>query len=347
MKFSFLLSLKGGLILFACFVFSSLIVLGLTYLTDFMYSGLFLNNPFLMLVLAFIATMAVGALTLFIIMRLLSNTLDNARDIIGNIAGGDYSKKLPIPRLGRSSVLYDVVKDFNTMVDRLNSTALLQSDFANNFSHEFKTPLVSIKGYAELLQKQPDLSAEEQAAFLKIIIDEADRLAGLATYTLLLSQIDSAGTLTDLAPVRVDRQIAECVLLLDAELRKKNIEIDIDLAPFTITSNPDMLKEVWINLLTNAIKYGKQGGMVWVKSIVTDTCYMVSVKDDGTGMTEKIRSHIFEKYYQGENAKGLRGNGLGLAIVKKIVTLSGGNITVNSAPGKGSTFTVVFPKERN
>ena len=341
-KFSFLLSLNAGLILFACFLFSALIVLAVIFLSDLIYKGSFRDNPVLLVALGFLATMAVGSLTLFIVMRMLSGKFDNARNIIRKIADGDYSEKIPLPR--QENVLYEVVQDFNKMVDRLNSTALLQSDFANNFSHEFKTPLVSVKGYAELLQKRPDLPQSERDKYLKIIIDEADRLAGLASSTLLLSRLDSSTALTEITAVRVDEQIGECILLLDAEFRKKNMETDIELAPFTVMSNADMLKEVWINLLSNAVKYGRTNGTVTVRSAVTDTCYMVTVRDDGAGMNEKTLTHVFDKYYQGENAKGVRGNGLGLSIAKMIVLLSGGDITVKSAPGRGSTFTVIFPK---
>lgn len=344
-KFSFLLSLNAGLVLSACFFFSSTIVLAVIRLTNLVYRNYFKENPFFLLIIFFLSAMAVGTLTLFITMRIITKKFDNARNIIGKIADGDYSEKLPLP--SSENILYDVATDFNKMVDRLNATAILQSDFASQFSHEFKTPLVSVKGYAELLERNPQLDENDRRKYLKIIIDEADRLAGLASSTLLISKLESEKLLKHAQPVRVDEQIEECILLLDGEFRKKNIDVKIDLQSFSVKSEADMLKEVWINLLSNAVKYGRENGTVKVRSLITDDCYIVSVEDDGIGMNEKTQAHIFERYYQGENSKDKKGNGLGLSIAKKIVEMTGGNITVKSAPGKGSVFSVVFPKEQN
>lgn len=341
-KLSFSLSIKAGLALMACFLVAAGLVIAVIALTNLVFTDFFSNNPIVVILLAFVAATLVGATALVIVMKYSTKQLDEVREILDKIAGGDYSEKLPLPK--PKSFLYDVAVDFNKMVDRLNATAVLQNDFANNFSHEFKTPMVSVKGYAELLEKEKNLSEEERKKYLKIIIDEADRLTNLASSTLLISKLDSEKSLEGVVPVRADEQIEECIILLDKAFQDKNLETEINLVPFTVRANADMLKEVWINLLSNAIKYGRENGKITVSSVITQDCYMVSVTDDGIGMNEKTQSHIFDKYYQGDRSHRKKGTGLGLPIAKRIIELTGGNITVKSAPEEGSTFTVIFPK---
>ena len=228
------------------------------------------------------------------------------------------------------------------MIDALNSTAVLQKNFASNFSHEFKSPIVSIKGYAELLMQNKTLSEEEKHKYLKIIIDESERLSKLASATLLISRLDAKKYVENLTDIRIDEQIEECVLLLDKEFEKLNIDVSLGLQPFTLKGNADLLKEVWINLLTNAIKYNREGGKISVKSRITESNYVISFSDTGIGMDEKEQMHAFDNYYQGNGAESSKGSGLGLSIARRIVELSGGEILLTSKKDVGSTFTVLF-----
>ena len=228
------------------------------------------------------------------------------------------------------------------MIDALNSTAVLQKNFASNFSHEFKTPIVSVKGYAELLMQDETLSEEDRRKYLKIIIDESERLSKLASATLLISRLDAKKYVENLTDIRIDEQIEECVLLLDKEFEKLNIDVSLGLQPFTLKGNADLLKEVWINLLTNAIKYNREGGKISVKSRITESNYVISFSDTGIGMDEKEQMHAFDNYYQGNGAESSKGSGLGLSIARRIVELSGGEILLTSKKDVGSTFTVLF-----
>ncbi len=342
-KIPLTLSLKMGLFLMLCFITSALIVIAVALIFNLMSKDFFVKNPLMILVIGFGASTIVGSLGLFIVMRVQTKRMTEVRDVLDKIANGDYSKRLPMPKDG--SIFYDLLLDFNKMVDYLNSTAILQNDFASNFSHEFKTPIVSIKGYAEILEKRENLSEEERKKFLKIIIDEADRLTNLASSTLLISKLDSKQYLEEIQPVRVDEQIEECILLLNNAMQKKNLDVEIELSPYTLHANADLLKEVWINLLSNAIKYNSESGKISVKSAVTESCYVVTVSDTGIGMNEKTQIHIFDKYFQGDSSHLKKGTGLGLSIARRIVELTGGNITVESKLGEGSTFTVLFPRK--
>lgn len=186
------------------------------------------------------------------------------------------------------------------------------------------------------------LSEEEKHKYLKIIIDESERLSKLASATLLISRLDAKKYVENLTDIRIDEQIEECVLLLDKEFEKLNIDVSLGLQPFTLKGNADLLKEVWINLLTNAIKYNREGGKISVKSRITESNYVISFSDTGIGMDEKEQMHAFDNYYQGNGAESSKGSGLGLSIARRIVELSGGEILLTSKKDVGSTFTVLF-----
>lgn len=342
-KISFSLSLKMGLSLIASFLAAAAIVVTVVAILDLFGTDFFIPRPVLLLALSFATSILVGAGVLMIVIKLQSKKIEEFRARMSSVANGNYSVRLPRP--GKNDIFYaEITEDFNKLIDRLNSTAILQSDFASNFSHEFKTPIVSIKGYAEILAKKTDLSAEERDKYLKIIIDETDRLTKLASSTLLLSKLDAGSAPENPTDVDVAEQIEECVLLLDRSLREKDIEIELDLAPFTLYANADLLKEIWINLLSNAVKYNREGGKIFVTSQILPDCYAICFRDTGIGMDEETLSRAFDKYYQGDRSHVGKGNGLGLSIVKRIVELSGGEIEAESKAGEGSAFTLKFPR---
>ena len=243
----------------------------------------------------------------------------------------------------KQGALYDVIVDFNKMVDELNSTVLLQNNFASNFWHEFKTPIVSIKGYAELLKNNENLSKEEYDKYINIIIEETRRLSNLTQSTLLISKLDTLNHFEETAPIKINEQIEECVILLDGSFQEKNIDVELSLTPYVISANADTFKNLWINLFTNAIKYNKENGKIIVKSFIDDDRYVITFEDTGIGMDKKTLSHIFDKYYQGDSSHLKKGNGLGLPIAKRIVELAGGYMFASSEVGVGTTFTIFFP----
>ena len=142
----------------------------------------------------------------------------------------------------------------------------------------------------------------------------------------------------------MDEQILDCVLLLEKEWEKKKIQLELNLVPITIRQNGEMLQHIWINLISNAVKFTPEGGTVSVSATENESMVFVTVKDNGIGMTEEEMKRIFDKCYQGDRSRSREGNGLGLCIVKRVCTLAGGSISVRSKPGKGSTFSVILPK---
>ena len=269
----------------------------------------------------------------------LSANVTNLMDGLRAVAGGDYSVRL---KTDKHQLLDDLCEDFNRMTEELQSVRTLREDFVNSYSHEFKTPITAIKGFAELLS-EPDITEEERQQYLQIIQDESARLAELTNRTLLLTKLQSQRFLPDQTTFSLDEQIRRCAILCAHSWEEKHLTFSAELESVDCTSNEELLRQVWINLLNNAIRYTPLGGEIGVELRQAGGEAVVRVWDTGSGMTPEVQSHIFEKYYQGAAEDKKHGLGLGLSIVHRIVELSGGRIEVASQPQQGSSFTVYLP----
>lgn len=262
---------------------------------------------------------------------------------MNRLASGDYKTRLNFGRLfDRHPTALELMESFNHMAEELEKTEMLRSDFINNFSHEFKTPIVSIAGFAKLL-KHGNLTESQKADYINIIEEESLRLAAMATNVLNLTKIENQTILTEASEFNISEQIRNCVLLLENKWSKKNIELDLAFDEYSVYANEELLKEVWINLLDNAIKYSDKDGTVRIHITEIESRLLVSISDTGEEIPEEARELIFRKFFQVDESHSSIGNGIGLAIVKKIVELHGGDITVSSGNRK-TVFTVSLPK---
>ena len=285
-----------------------------------------------------------GAVLVFIASRFPLKPVNKILNALKSLASGDYSVRLSFRGdFSRIPAVREVTDSFNKMASELESTEMLRSDFINNFSHEFKTPIVSIAGFAKLLRKG-DLSAQEEAEYLEIIENEALRLSDMATNVLNLSRVENQTILTDVTEYNLSEQLRACVLLLEDKWTKKNLELILDFKEYTITANAELLKEVWLNLLDNAVKFTTDYGLVEIAVSETADTIAVSVINSGKEIPAESLDRIFQKFYQADESHATGGNGIGLAIVQKIVTLHGGHIDVDSRDGR-TAFTVTLPKE--
>jgi signal transduction histidine kinase len=226
----------------------------------------------------------------------------------------------------------------------LDGIELFRNDFVNNFSHEFKTPLSTIRGFAREL-KNPDLTDEERAEYIEIIISSCDRLTEMSSSVLLLSKLENQQFITGRVPCDLAEQLRDSILMLEQLWEKKNIELRLELDEITYSCDPESLSHVWQNLLSNAIKYcPENGGVIEISCSESDNIITISIADNGIGMDDDTISHIFEKFYQGDTSHKAEGNGLGLALAARIVKLYGGRIEVDSKLGIGSCFRVLLPK---
>ena len=262
---------------------------------------------------------------------------------MNRLAAGEFDTRLQFAGVLRKlPVAQELSESFNKMAAELGNTELLRSDFINNFSHEFKTPIVSIAGFAKLLRKG-NLDAQEQAEYLGIIEDEALRLSAMATNVLNLSRVENQTILTDVTAYNLSEQLRGCVLLLEDKWSKKNLELILDFKEYSITANAELLKQVWLNLLDNAVKFTPDYGLVEVAMEEEAETISVSIVNSGRQIPPESLERIFQKFYQADESHATEGNGIGLAVVQKIVELHGGHVEVESREGR-TAFTVVLPR---
>lgn len=276
----------------------------------------------------------------FFISRIMYKKVNQLINGINQVAAGNYNVTLNPASL---RPLNDVAENFNTMTAELRSVETLRNDFINDFSHEFKTPITSINGFANLLL-DTEVSEEERRQYLQIIADESDRLATLSRDTLMMSRLDSQQSIPDKEVYALDEQIKQNVILLSRDWNSKKINVDADLVPVKYYGNADLMSHIWINLLNNAIKFTPKHGEIHVIMREEGNNISVSISDTGKGMTGEEIKRIFQKYYQADPSHATKGMGLGLSIAHRIVELCGGQIEVTSTPEEGSTFTVLLPK---
>lgn len=242
--------------------------------------------------------------------------------------------------------LNNLMQSFNSMAGELANTELFRKDFINNFSHEFKTPIVSIRGFARQIQKDNEkhfLTDEQRKEYTDIIVDESDRLARLSSNILLLTKFENQQIVTDKTEFYLDEQIRRSVLLLEKQWSSKNIELSLELDEIKYVFNEEMLSQVWLNLIGNAVKFTPNSGIIDIRCKQNEKNIAVEITDSGDGMDEATIHRIFDKFYQSDTSHKAEGNGLGLSIVKRIVELANGEISVISEIGKGSTFHVSLP----
>lgn len=258
------------------------------------------------------------------------------------VAAGDFTVRLDNPSaLGE---MRDSYAHFNTMTRALAATETLQSDFISNVSHEFKTPINAIEGYAMLMQDAGNDPALQREYADKILLSTR-RLSELVNNILLLSKVDNQTMPLEKHPYRLDEQLRRAILLLERKWTQKQIEWDVDMDEATYTGNESLMLHVWVNLLDNAIKFDPVGGEIRLRLHCESTCIRITVSDNGPGIPKDQQSAIFERFYQADGSHKSEGNGLGLALARRIVRMCGGEISVSSEPGKGSCFTVELPRE--
>lgn len=292
------------------------------------------------IVLLALVTLVLGMFISMFIFRYALNPITELSKAMQEVADGDYTVKLEVP--GHKGEIYELLNNFNVMVQELNSTETLHSDFISNVSHEFKTPLATITGYATLLQDDT-LTPQERDEYVEIIMTSAKELSKMTGNILSLSRLENQTIITDQEEFRVDEQIRRIILRAESAWSEKNLVLEPELDKITWYGNQELTTHIWSNLIDNAIKFTPAGGEITIKASMDEEWLTVSVQDSGIGIPPEIQSRIFDKFYQGDTSHKKKGNGLGLALVHQIVTLYGGHITLESIPDLGSTFTVCLP----
>ena len=300
--------------------------------------GVWLGMPYTIRVLLISilsgAAIAVGLSKIFV------SPMMKLGDAMRKVAGGDFTVRLDCTSKIRD--VREVYGSFNTMVKELGNTETLQTDFVSNVSHEFKTPINAIEGYASLLQDS-QLTDEQKNAYIDKIIFNTRRLSDLVGNILLLSKVNNQTISLKASTFRLDEQVRQSILALESKWEKKEIEFDIDLDEIEYTGYENLLSHVWLNLIDNAVKFSPQNGQIRIclKQLAGSVTF--SIWDNGLPIPEADIDRIFNKFYQGDNSHASEGNGLGLALVRKIVAAAHGTINVTSSEDAGTEFVVALP----
>ncbi len=286
--------------------------------------------------LSLLCTVIDAVRRVFMVERPVRQIVDGAE----KIARGDFTARIK-PLCGVGSEGFDRIIDcFNQMAEELSGVETLRTDFIANVSHELKTPLAVMQNYATLLQS-PDLTEAQRIEYANAISEQSRRLADLITNILKLNRLENQQIYPVSKRYDLGEQLAECLLNFEDTWEKKNIDIETDIEEEVfVESDDELLSLVWNNLFSNAFKFTEPGGVVSVTLKPDGESAVVKVSDTGCGIPPEVGIHIFEKFYQGDTSHATQGNGLGLALVKRVVDIVGGDISVESEVGKGSTFTV-------
>ncbi|MBT2293496.1 HAMP domain-containing histidine kinase [Paenibacillus albidus] len=325
-------------IIFVITVFITGLLLILAYVLD-LFSEQALQNQTILILITLVSCTVIGTIISAIASKWMKNIVNKFIKATNHLASADFSERIYLKNPPEFKILSE---NFNLMAEELEGINILRNDFINNFSHEFKTPIVSIKGFAEIL-KYDDLTREERDEYLDIIIEESSRLSTLASNVLHLSKIESQMILTDTQLYNVGEQIRQCVLLLHSKFELKKITLNINVQDVEMTGNKELLSQVWLNLLDNAIKFNPPKGSIDISMQKQGDSLTFCFKDNGYGIDANAISKIFDKFYQQDTSHATAGNGLGLTIVRKIVELHKGTIVCESALMEGTRFIVTLP----
>ena len=265
--------------------------------------------------------------------------IEQINEATKKVALGEYDIELETKR---EDEIGELTNNFNKMTQGLKSTENLQREFINNVSHEIKTPVSSIEGFAKFL-KDKDLTDEEREEYANIIIEEAKRLENLTGKILKLSKLHNQEIITNKQEIEVAEQIRKAISLLEPKWSKKDIKINVSLEEKIFLGDEDLIFQVWVNIIDNAIKFSNEGGSIDIKVYEKDENINVEIKDHGIGMKEEELEKVYDRFYQIDRSHSREGSGLGLAIVKRIVELSEGKIEIKSNENKGTTVIVKLP----
>lgn len=265
--------------------------------------------------------------------------VDNITEATDRIAAGDFSVRLAVRQNRRAFSEFDCISEnINKMAEALSRNEVLKKDFISNVSHELKTPLSVIQNYAMLI-KSPDIDDGTRAEYADTLVSAAKRLSDLVVNILKLNKLEQ-GEAPEFESVSLSEMLENAVLQYEDAIERKNIDVDCDIDEVRVTSSRSYLEIVFNNIISNAVKFTPDGGKISVSVKSDGERAEVRVSDTGCGMSEQTCARIFDKFYQGDTSHAQEGNGLGLALVKKVIDILGGEISVTSAQGVGSTFVV-------
>ncbi|MCD7812176.1 MAG: HAMP domain-containing histidine kinase [Ruminococcus sp.] len=288
----------------------------------------------------------IGLLITFFTSRISLKPVNQLVDQLEQLAKGNFKARIKFGKpFSNDSTFRIVEKSFNAAAEELEQTEMLRSDFVNNFSHEFKTPIVSIAGFAKLL-RVGNLSDEEKDDYLAVIEEESLRLSDMANHVLNLTRVENQTILTNASAYNLSEQLRSNILMLSDQWTQKHLNFQIEFDEYTIVANKELLAQAWVNLLSNAIKFANPNSTITVEIKKEAEQIIVAITDVGEMIPPDRIDKIWGKFYQAEESHASSGNGIGLAIVKRVVELHKGRVYAENKTDC-VTFTVVLPAGGN
>ena len=287
-----------------------------------------------------IFSLVIALIATHFLSKMFFDPIKELREGMQKIADGNFDTRLETK--STSDEIQEVFAGFNMMAQELGSTEILQTDFVSNVSHEFKTPINAIEGYTMLLQSTENIDETENEYIEKILFNTR-RLSSLVSNILLLSKLENQSIQTHREKYALDEQIREDILALESLWEPKDIEFDVDLDAVRFYGNKNVLHHVWSNLLSNAIKFSPNGGTIKMRLYKENEKIVFLIEDNGPGLSEEAKKHLFDEFYQADTSHKEEGNGLGLALVKNIVSICDGEISAENLDVGGCRFTVTLP----
>ncbi|MBU5441270.1 cell wall metabolism sensor histidine kinase WalK [Paenibacillus sp. MSJ-34] len=256
------------------------------------------------------------------------------------IVGGDYRIEMDVTR---KDEIGNLARHFTHMASSLQQLDQMRQEFVANVSHEIQSPLTSIQGFAQSILNKETTPVEAER-YLQIIEEESKRLSSLSKQLLTLAALDKEDNVVKRTRFRLDEQIRQVLIVTEWQWTEKRLSVEPDMPEIIVSADRQLLYHVWLNLLTNSIKFSEPGGIISI-GMAVDRHIAVSIRDTGVGIPESELPYVFDRFYKADKARNRSraGSGLGLSIVKKIVELHQGSVEVRSELGKGTTFTVRLP----
>ena len=315
---------------------SILVSLSLWYLLD---PHIPVDSTVVLIIALLVISLLIGLFVTSLLSAQFFSPIKKLGKAMEQVADGDFSVRLEDQ--SSSKEIMEVYSGFNLMAHELSATEILQTDFVSNVSHEFKTPINAIEGYATLLEGCDDLTAEQREYVEKIAFNTR-RLSSLVGSILLLSKLENRQIPTGRSRYRLDEQIRQSIVALEPAWEPKDIEFDVEMERVEYLGNEAMMRHVWDNLISNAVKFNPHGGLVRIRLEKKLRQIRFTIDDCGPGISEEAKKRIFDKFYQADNSHKAEGNGLGLALVKRILAFENGEVTAENIPGGGCRFAVTL-----
>jgi signal transduction histidine kinase len=294
--------------------------------------------------MSLVIVLMVGSLLILFASTYLVKPIRNLTNAARKIAKGDFSVRVEKKEGKNKDEVGELIDSFNHMTAEIEKIDMMRADFVSNVSHEIQSPLTSIKGFTKAIMDDV-IPKEDQQEYLAIIYQEIERMSRLSENLLRMASLDSEHHPYHPVSYRLDEQLRNSILTTQPQWEKKNLTIELDLEPIEIFADKDLMEQVWLNLVINAIKYSNESGTIDIAIKITASQIQVIVKDFGMGIPKEAIPNLFGRFYKVDQSRNrsVDGNGLGLSIVKKILTIHNFSIKVTSEEGVGSIFTVKIP----